>query len=299
MKWLKKMFNLQPIKYQEPLFRPPAEADSLIIQVAYGCPHNACRFCAMYKTVRYSRRDEKELFAEIAAAGRFYPQASRIFLADGDVMHLPFGELEKILTELNLHFPNLARINLYANGSSINTKTSEELQRLKQLKLNTLYLGLESGSQQLLDLVNKHESVKMMTDAVISAQGAGLKCSVMFLLGIGGREYSSLHATQTISALNAMQPRILSALRFIEVLKAPLFPGYETLSEYDAVKELQTVIGGLELAKTVFRANHTSNPVPLSGRFPQDREKMVLELEQLLNYGAMDRNGPGITPLYL
>jgi radical SAM superfamily enzyme YgiQ (UPF0313 family) len=287
------------MKYREPLFRPPAEADSLIIQAAYGCPHNTCRFCAMYKSVKYVRRNHDELMQEIAAAGKIYSSTSRIFLADGDIMHLPFNDLKLILQELNQHFPNLARVNLYANGSSINAKTSEQLMELKSLKLSTLYLGLESGSQQLLDLVNKHETVSTMIDAVNSAQNAGLKCSVMFLLGLGGKQYSQSHAEATARAINIMQPRILSALRFIEVLNLPPFPQYQTLSEYDAVEELHTIVGKLELNKTVFRANHSSNPVPLSGRFPQDRARMLFELEHLLRYGRLDKNGPGATPMFL
>ena len=119
------------MKWREPLFRPPAEAESLIFQVAYGCPHNTCRFCGMYKGVRYGLRDPAELSAEIREAGLRFPETNRVFLADGDVMHLPMERLRTVLAELNAAFPHLARVGTYANGSSILSKTPEELAELK------------------------------------------------------------------------------------------------------------------------------------------------------------------------
>ena len=131
------------MKYIEPLFRPPAEAESLIFQVAYGCPHNTCRFCGMYKTVKYRLRPEAEVLDEIRDAGRKYPDVRRIFLADGDVMAMPFERLVRILDEINRNFPRLARIDMYANGSSIMLKTVAQLRVMRERKVHTLYMGLE------------------------------------------------------------------------------------------------------------------------------------------------------------
>ena len=287
------------MKYIEPLFRPPAEADSLIFQVAYGCPHNTCRFCGMYKTVKYRVRDRAEVLREFADAGKRYPNTQRIFLADGDVMAFAFAELREMLVELNRHFPSLSRVNIYANGSSIIAKTPDELRELRRLKLNTLYVGLESGDQEILNLVNKQETVKAMADGVTLAQACGLKCSVMILLGLGGRQYSLRHAVKTAEALNAMQPRLLSALRFIEIPGCSMYDGYQTATEYGAVEELKEIISRLELHKTVFRANHTSNPVPLAGRFPNDKPQLIAELDYLLSCHTLDCQGPGRQPLFL
>lgn len=287
------------MKYVEPLFRPPAEADSLIFQVAFGCPHNTCRFCGMYKTVKYRVRDHQEVIREIADAGRKYPDTQRIFLADGDVMIFPFTELRDILGAINHAFPSLSRVNVYANGSSITDKTPEELQELRRLKLNTLYVGLESGDQAILTLVNKQENVANMIAGVNLAQNCGLKCSVMILLGLGGRKHSLSHAAKTAEALNAMQPRLLSALRFIEVPGCSMYDSYQTISEYGAVQELQEIIRRLELHKTVFRANHTSNPVPLAGRFPNDKLQLIAGLDYLLDGNMLDRKGPGRQPFFL
>jgi hypothetical protein len=136
-----------------------------------------------------------------------------------------------------------------------------------------------------------------MCEAVRRAQAAGLKCSVMVLLGLGGKAGTARHADATAAALNRMQPRLLSALRFVEVPGADMFEGYRTASEYDAVGELIRILRGLELTQTVFRANHTSNPVPLEGRLPRDREALVAQLESLLP--RLDQKGPGRLPFSL
>ena len=240
------------MNYREPLFRPPGEADSLILQVAYGCPHNGCRFCAMYKGVRYEVRPEAEILAEIAAAGRQWPETRRVFLADGDVMALPFDRLQPLLAALNDAFPALARIGTYANGSSILAKTPEQLRRLKVLKLQTLYLGLETGDQSLLDRVGKTEKVETMIAAGRLAQECGLRMSVMILLGLAGSADSPRHARLTADALNRMQPRLLSALRFIVVPGCKMPAEYHPVTEYEAVAELQELVRGLTLEKTVF-----------------------------------------------
>ena len=286
-------------KYKEPLFRPPAEADSLIFQVAYGCPHNTCSFCGMYKGVRYSLRSMEESLAEFIETAKHYPETRRIFLADGDVMLLPFEMLKTYLGALNSLFPRLTRVNVYANGSSILDKSDEELKELKKLKLSTLYLGFESGSQKVLDLVNKGEKVEPMIEAVQRAQACGLRCSVMILLGLGGKSYSKEHARSTALALNKMQPRLLSALRFVQVPKTKMFDGFETASEYEAVIELRDIIAGLELDRTVFRANHRSNPIPLEGRFPNNKNDLLNLLDSQLSSGDLDKDGPGMTPLFL
>jgi radical SAM superfamily enzyme YgiQ (UPF0313 family) len=285
------------MQYTDRLFRPPAEADSLIFQVAIGCPHNRCRFCGMYKGVPYRARPQAEVLAEFEQAARRYPAERRVFLADGDVMAFSFERLRALLEALNRLFPQLARVNVYANGSSILAKSDAELAALRDLKLSTLYVGLESGDEALLRQVDKGETAEGVCEAVRRAQAAGLKCSVMVLLGLGGRAGSARHADATAALLGRMQPRLLSALRFVEVPGAQMYGGYEAVSEYEAVQELIRLLRGLALEKTVFRANHTSNPVPLEGRLPKDRDALVAQLESLLP--RLDRAGPGRLPFSL
>ena len=283
------------------LFRPPAEADSLILRIVDGCPHNQCTFCGMYKSVRYRVHRPEEIAGELCKAQVNCPGATRIFLADGDVMLLPFAALRDLLTELNRLFSALVRVGVYANGSSITAKSREELCELRKLKLHTLYMGLESGDEALLRAVRKEETAEQMIAAGRLAQECGLRMSVMVLLGLGGHEGSAAHAVATAAALNRLQPRLLSALRVIPlpgtVLHAERAAGrFRELTEYETVCELRNLLARLELAGTVFRANHASNIVPLEGRFPRDQARLLQELDVLLASETLDRESPGPEP---
>ena len=188
------------------LFRPPAEADSLILQTDQGCPYNHCSFCGMYKGMPYRKLSVAEVKTLVAYESRHNREGRRIFLADGDVMRRPFDELAVILDALNKEFPKLARVNVYATGSGIADKTDDELRRLRELKLHTLYMGLESGDEETLRHMRKGESAVEMVLAGRRAQSCGLHMSVMVLLGLGGKKRVAEHAQATAVALNLMQP---------------------------------------------------------------------------------------------
>ncbi len=287
-----------------PMFRPPGEADSLILQVDTGCPHPGCTFCGMYRGLRYRRRTPAAVAAMIDALPARARAATRLFLADGDVMCRPFAELEALLQLLHARFPQLVRVSLYANGRSIASKTDTQLQMLRTLKLHTLYLGLESGDDAILHACRKGETAAGMTDAGVRAQAAGLRLSVMVLLGLGGQARSAEHARATAAVLNRMKPRLLSALRVVPVEGTELYEQQRTgcftpLSEDGVVRELRALIADLSLAKCVFRANHGSNVIPLEGRLPQDRARLLAELDALLATGVLDRHGPGRLPRHL
>ena len=287
-----------------PGFRPPAEADSLILQIDQGCPHNYCTFCGMYRGLQYRSLAVAEVHTLITKESRRHPEARRVFLADGDVMRRPFDELREILGMLNESLPGLARVNLYANGSSIAAKSQEELRALRSLKLHTLYMGLESGDEDILKRCRKGETAAQMVQAGTTAQAAGLRMSVMILLGLGGVDHSREHAELTAQALNRMRPRLLSALRVIPVPGTELYDevadaSFRQLTEYEVVRELRNLINRLELASTVFRANHSSNVVPLEGRLPRDRQRLLAELDELLAANALNRKSPAPMPLWL
>jgi radical SAM superfamily enzyme YgiQ (UPF0313 family) len=298
------MFGLDPLTYRYRVFRPPAEADSLIVQVAYGCPHNRCLFCGMYKGVPYGVRPWAQVHDELRRAARQLREARRVFLADGDVMHLPFPQLRQMLQDLGEVLPALARVNLYANGRSVLAKSDAELCELRRLKLQTLYLGLESGDEEVLRRQCKGDTAAEMVLATQRAQAQGLRLSVMVLLGLGGREGSDRHADATAAALNRMQPRLLSALRVVPIPGTPLQRlvddgRFALLTEYETVAELRRLVSGLDLEGTVFRANHVSNVLPVEARLPRDRERVLAELEAALASGTLDRESPGPMPFAL
>jgi radical SAM superfamily enzyme YgiQ (UPF0313 family) len=287
-----------------PMFRPPAEAYSLILQVDQGCPSNSCTFCGMYRGVPYRRLSLEEIEQLITNEASHSSDTQRIFLADGDVMRRPFSELKAILTMLNEHFPQLNRVNLYANGSSIISKSEDELRELKSLKLQTLYMGLESGDEDILKRCHKGETAKDMVAAGLKAQACGLRMSVMILLGLGGADHTTEHMEHTADALNLMQPRLASALRVIPLEGTELYGDvingrFQPVTESQAVQELRNIVDRLDLTGTVFRANHSSNVVPLEGRFPKDKQRVLAEMDALLASGDLDDTSPGSMPLWL
>jgi len=258
----------------------------------------------MYRDVPFRRLTLDEACLLIARETRRARDASRVFLADGDVMRRPFEEFVLLLQELAARLPRLARVNTYATGSAIRAKTDAQLRTLRALKLQTLYLGLESGDEETLRRVRKGETAEQMIEAGQRAQQCGLRLSVMILLGLGGRERTREHAEATACALNSMQPRLLSALRLVPVpgteLHAELQQGrFAALTEFQVVQELHSIIQNLELTNTVFRANHASNIVPVEARFPRDKLRLLTELEGLFQAGTLDRLTPGPLPLWL
>jgi radical SAM superfamily enzyme YgiQ (UPF0313 family) len=288
-----------------PLFRPPAEADSLILQVDRGCPYNRCTFCGMYKGMTYRRLAIEETAALIAREARHAgPEVRRVFLADGDVMRRPFDELAAILDQLAQAFPALARVNVYATGRGIAEKSDAQLRDLRARRLHTLYLGLESGDDEVLRQVRKGEDAAGMAAAGRRAQECGLRISVMILLGLGGAARTSGHADATARALNAMQPRLLAALRVVPVPGTELFEDaragrFRELTERQVVAELRRIVAGLELHNTVFRADHSSNVVPLEARLPRDKTRLLAELDALLSSDVLDARTPGARPMWL
>lgn len=287
-----------------PLFRPPAEAGSLILQIDEGCPWNRCTFCGMYKSLPHRQRSLDAVAALVRQEAALQPDARRVFLADGDVMRRPFTELQAILDMLGESFPRLARVNLYANGSSILAKSEAELAALKARKLHTLYMGLESGDETILQRCCKGETATAMITAGQKAQSVGLRMSVMVLLGLGGTAHTDAHVAHTAAALNQMQPRLLSALRVIPVPGTRLHTetmngSFNLLTEYEAVREVRALVAQLELPATVFRANHSSNIIPLEARFPHDKQRLLAELDALLASDTLDRQTPGHLPQWL
>ncbi|MDP6491415.1 MAG: radical SAM protein [Kiritimatiellia bacterium] len=276
----------------------------MILQVDEGCPYNRCTFCGMYRDVAYRRLDLERVGALIDRSAQEWRGATRIFLADGDVMRRPFDQLEWILERLNDRFPRLARVGLYANGSSIAAKSERELARLRALKLHTLYLGMESGDEEVLTACRKGETAEQMVEAGVRAQAAGLRMSVMVLLGLGGVERTHAHAVNTAAALNRMQPRLLSALRVTPIPGTELYKAVEAgtfrlLTEHEVIVELREMIAALALEHTVFRANHSSNIVPIEARLPRDRDAVLASLDELLASGRLDQESPGRMSLWL
>ena len=272
----------------EPVIRPPSEADSFLLQVTLGCSADRCRFCGAYKTKSFCIKDPKEIFADIDDHARRHPDTRRVFLMDGDALVLSHEKLVPILKKLAERFPKLSRVSAYANGRNIAQKSDAELADLRAYQLSLMYMGLETGSQEILDRMEKSSSVEEMVDAVRRADNAQIKSSVIVLLGLGGREHSKAHVEATIAALNRMQPRYLSFLTLMIVPGTPLAQDvrarrFTPLDPYELTSEAYAIIQGLDLPRTVFRSNHASNYLALEGTLPKDKERLLQELKCALD----------------
>lgn len=278
------MFN-----YIEPVFRPPSEARSLILQVTNGCSWNKCTFCDMYTQPqkKFRARDEEEVLAEIRQAAAIGPRFEKVFLADGDAMVLPSRRLMNILQAIREHLPWVKRVGAYCLPRNIRKKTAQELADMQALGLGILYVGAESGDDQVLEFIKKGESWQSTLDALLKIKEAGIKSSVMILNGMGGVAYSNQHAVNSARLMNEAQPEFLSTL----VVSYPLgdqrvvegFGGnYQLPSQHDLFVELKTLISHLELTNTIFRSDHASNYLPLKGTLGQDKANMLAQLDMAL-----------------
>ncbi|HNV87027.1 MAG TPA: radical SAM protein [Candidatus Omnitrophota bacterium] len=272
----------------EPAIRPPSEAESFLLQVTAGCSSNDCTFCGAYFGKPFRVKPVDEIERDIRDGRRLYPETRRVFLMDGDALALNNRKLLPILESLNQSFPHLSRISSYANGYNITGRSLSELEALCAQKLSLIYMGLESGSQEVLDRCRKKATAEEMIEAVRRSAQAGIKSSVIVLLGLGGRKGSEMHVRETIKALNRMQPRYLSFLSVMLIPGTPLWGeaqrgAFQELNTNELLREMRDMIAGLELEKTIFRSNHASNYLPLEGRFPQDKGKLLAMLDSALS----------------
>lgn len=269
--------------YEEPVFRPPSEARSLILQITIGCSQNQCHFCGMYKMKQFRVRSVADIAAEIEAIPKEHRcHYQRIFLADGDALVYPQQGLAEILDLLNEKFTNLNRVGMYASPKSLTTKSVEELQQLKSRKLRILYFGLESGDALTLEAVNKGYPPEVMLELCRKAQTAGLKLSITAILGLAGRTRSHEHAIATAQWINQLSPEYFSLLTLFQRHNDAYFEQIEPLNNGEIVEEALTMVKNLRPQKTILRSNHVSNILNLAGSYPKDRERIITQTEAAL-----------------
>ncbi|MBE0564998.1 MAG: radical SAM protein [Krumholzibacteria bacterium] len=275
------------------IFRPPSEAQSLLLQVTVGCSHNRCTYCAMYDDPAQSRFRAKPwpaVAADIAEAGRLAAGGlpiRRVFLTDGDALILPTAQLERILAALHEALPQLRRVGIYGDARSILRKSPADLARLRDLGLGIVYHGAESGDDEVLRRVNKGSTAAEAVAAAGRLREAGLRHSVMVMLGLGGTERSAAHAAATAELLTAMDPPFVGALTTTLVPGTPLHAtaaagGFDLPDPWGMLAELRTIVAGAGLTRCRFHSNHASNYVPLSLNLPADRERGLALLDAVL-----------------
>lgn len=269
--------------YEEPVFRPPSEAYSLILQATIGCSQNSCGFCGMYKLKSFRIRPVAEVLAEVERVPRHRrEQIQRVFLADGDALVYPQQGLVELLEGLSRALPNLARVGIYASPNSLTTKTVEELTLLRQKKLRIIYFGLESGDGPTLELVRKGFAPDRMLELCGKAKQAGMKISVTAILGLAGRARSAEHARATADWINALSPEYFSLLTMFRRHNDAYFDAITPLTSGEVIQEALGIVRRLSPARTILRSNHVSNILNLEGSYPKDRDRIIAQAETAL-----------------
>lgn len=278
-----------PIRYVEPVFRPPSEAESLILPLTDGCSWNRCTFCEMYTAPQkaFRARAEAEVEETLRRCGeRFGDGVRRVFLADGDAMMLPTRRLLAVLEAIRTHLPGVRRISSYCLPRNLRKKSVADLQALAEAGLSLAYVGAESGDDEVLARVDKGETFETTREALDKLGAAGIRRSVMILNGLGGRALSARHAENSARLANATQPEFLATLvvsfpRGETRLRAG-FPGWEPLDQRGLFEEMEGFIASLELKRTVFRSDHASNWLVLKGTLGADKERLLTEVRQAI-----------------
>ena len=273
------------MRYYGSVYRPPSEAYSLIVQVTYGCSHNTCAFCGMFKEKRFAIRPLEEVLEDFRMARRMYRKVGRIFLADGDALIRKAGELEIILDTIRELFPECERVSAYASPSSLLIRTDEELQTLRDKGLTLLYMGLESGSDAVLKLMRKgHDAAEIVAmGQKVHRNGMGL--SVTAITGLGGPELMEEHAIGTAKALNAMNPEYIGILTLVVEDGTPLQQwvkdgSFRLLTPAQVLTETKLMVEQFDSPGSVFRMNHASNYLSLRGTLNQDKEAMLAAIRE-------------------
>lgn len=276
------------MRYEGKIYRPPSEADAYILQATIGCSWNHCTYCDMYRDKTFRVRRIEDTLADIQSAREaFGNQVRKVFVADGDALVLDMQHWEVILRACRQAFPNAKRVSAYATAVNVNDKSVEELRQLRELGLSLLYMGPETGDDVTFKRIAKGSSFAEHAEAAQRAHEARMSISAIFLLGAGGVERSRQHAEASARLITAMDPEFVSALTLTIIPGTPIAKLAEsarftlpTVSQM--LEELRTMVGDAEPTDAVFRTNHASNYLPLAGRLPADRDRIVAVLDKAL-----------------
>jgi radical SAM superfamily enzyme YgiQ (UPF0313 family) len=284
------------MKYEGMVIRPPSEAHSLLLQVTVGCSHNKCSFCRAYKAKKFRIKSFAEIEEDILEASRF-PSIEKVFLVDGDALIIPQKRLVEIMSSIHQHIKGVKKIGTYGNAKSILRKTPEELLQLRELGLQIVYLGVETGNEDLLKKINKGATYAGLVEAGRRIKDAGITLSVTVLLGIGGIEKSVEHACDTARILTDMYPDCVGALTVMVAPGTPLHEDYVSgkfvlPDTFGYLRELKMMIEYSHFTNCFFTSNHASNYLPIRARLPEEKEKTVQMIQHVIQSGDNRRLRP-------
>jgi radical SAM superfamily enzyme YgiQ (UPF0313 family) len=273
--------------YSNPVYRPPSEAGSLIIQITEGCSHNKCTFCGMYKNKKFRIKTDDEVFSHLQYLKAYYPHPEKVFIADGNFLCLSTDKIIKYLTLIKKYSTNIKQISCYAGPLDLLDKTSEELKLIKEAGITMLYMGVESGSDEVLKKIKKGVNSTEMILAGKKAVSAGFLFSCMIISGLGSHELSQIHALESAKVISAINPDYFALLTLHfdadSELKEDVTNGkFKVLSPDEIMVETYKMIENINLENCVFRSNHISNYVNLRGTLNRDKDKILNEIKNAM-----------------
>lgn len=277
------------MRYEGNIFRPPGEWKSYLLQCTIGCSYNKCTFCGMYKDKRFRVRPLKDILEDIDMAKAYYGDVKRVFLCDGDAIVMKQEELLAILDKLYKSFPSLEKVTTYAGPRSTMTKTPAQLRELREAGLVRTYLGVETGSNEVLAKTKKGVTAEEMLEAGLRLREAGFDLWDIILIGLAGPgEASEKHALETAELINRMKPRHLSAMTYMVAegteMERDVYEGrFQVLTPDETLREIRTLVENLETGPLHFTSNHASNYLPLKGTLPDDKEHILALIESALD----------------
>lgn len=280
------------MRYEGAVYRPPSEAYSLIIQITLGCSHNKCTFCSMFKDKKFKIRKLEDIFEDLEMSRQYYKYVRRIFLADGDALILKTQDLEKILIKIKELFPECERVSMYGTPGDILRKSEEDLIKLKNLGLKIIYLGVESGDDEVLQDINKGVTSEEMIEAGKKVMRTGIKLSVTLISSLGGKEKWKQHAIESARVISEINPDYLGLLTLMVEPNTEIYDKIRNgemtlLSPKEVMIETREFIKNLEVDNCIFRSNHASNYAPLAANLNEEKERLLKELDSIIegNYG--------------
>lgn len=277
----------ESMHYEGDCIRPPPEADSILLQVTLGCSHNRCTFCSTFKNKRFKIKDDKIILGDILFASKHMRHQEHLFLMDGDALIIPQKKLVWILERIREHLPRVKRVGSYANTKSISVKSPEDLIQLKNLGLGILYLGVESGDDQVRERIIKGSTAQHCLEMARRVKEAGIKLAALVLLGIGERQRSMEHAQATGKILSGIDPDFASALTLMLITGTPLYEEYqrgefEIPDKMEMLREMREIIKHMNVSHCLFSSSHASNYLPIRAMFPEGKQEVLDRIDSAL-----------------
>ncbi len=276
------------LRYSGPIYRPPSEANSLLVQATIGCPWNRCTFCMVYKKgPKFKIRSVTEIKEDLLWAKNHYGSSVQtVFFPSGNTIIMKTADFVEILKYTKQLFPDLKRITIYGSAQYIAKKGLDNLKKIKKAGLSRIHVGLESGDNVILKHIKKGSTSDIQIKAGKLVKKAGIELSEYVILGIGGKKRTKEHVEETVKVLNSIDPDFIRIRTFLPKINTPILEeiknkDFQILSPHEVLKETYNLIKDLKVSSQVY-SDHYTNYIMISGKLPEDKEYMLNEIKDYM-----------------